>query len=107
MYRFYKKLGQNWNIKSGKSIKSCHLVKILVRLRKKISVLQYIFYLCVMLFVGTGSSCVYPLLACKINSTWNFLALEKCDSNFTYAERNIERNDAKDKVTSKFTIHMH
>ncbi|CAG2201091.1 METT10D [Mytilus edulis] len=41
--------------------------------------------------VGTGGSCVYPLLSARMNK-WRFLATELDDTNFTCAVKNVERN---------------
>ncbi|CAG5136646.1 unnamed protein product [Candidula unifasciata] len=41
--------------------------------------------------VGTGASCVYPLLAAKMNK-WHFLATEADPENVFYANKNVAAN---------------
>jgi 23S rRNA A1618 N6-methylase RlmF len=59
---------------------------------------------------GTGASCIYPLLGCRRNSNWHFLAtgsltialellhtlyslvLDVNEASLAYAEANIKRN---------------
>ncbi|KAK3084835.1 hypothetical protein FSP39_019944 [Pinctada imbricata] len=48
--------------------------------------------------IGTGASCVYPLLGCKLNPSWSFLAVEKCDTNTQYAEKNVSANKMEDRI---------
>ncbi|XP_063396984.1 RNA N6-adenosine-methyltransferase mettl16-like isoform X1 [Mytilus trossulus] len=47
--------------------------------------------------VGTGGSCVYPLLSARMNK-WRFLATELDDTNFTCAVKNVERNQLTDLI---------
>ncbi|XP_060085604.1 RNA N6-adenosine-methyltransferase METTL16-like [Ylistrum balloti] len=51
--------------------------------------------------IGTGSSCIYPLLSCRIHKDWTFLATEVDDKNFMYTQRNIENNGMKERITVK------
>ena len=46
----------------------------------------------VLLFIGTGGSCVYPLLSTSINK-WKFLATEVDDTNYEYAVKNVYKNN--------------
>jgi len=41
--------------------------------------------------IGTGSSCIYPLLAAKVNK-WKYLATEADDENFFHAQKNVDNN---------------
>lgn len=50
--------------------------------------------------IGTGATCVYPLLGCKKNG-WEFLASEVDETNFTIAEKNIQRNKMQEKIKVK------
>ncbi|XP_062617286.1 RNA N6-adenosine-methyltransferase mettl16-like [Saccostrea cucullata] len=50
--------------------------------------------------IGTGASCVYPLLGCKKND-WSFLASEVDETNFTMAEKNVQRNNMENKIKVK------
>ncbi|XP_052801810.1 RNA N6-adenosine-methyltransferase mettl16-like [Mya arenaria] len=47
--------------------------------------------------IGTGSSCIYPLLGCRQNG-WEFLASEVDDQNVYFANKNIQQNDMTDKI---------
>ncbi|KAH6574997.1 hypothetical protein BASA50_010664 [Batrachochytrium salamandrivorans] len=49
--------------------------------------------------IGTGASCIYPLLGCKRNPTWHFLALEIDDRSIEFATNNVNRNKLKDNIT--------
>lgn len=42
--------------------------------------------------IGTGASCIYPLLGASMNS-WYFLATEVDDICFDYATKNVEQNN--------------
>ena len=50
--------------------------------------------------IGTGASCIYPLLGCSLQNheNWSFLALENDSQNFEFAMANIERNDLRDRI---------
>ncbi|XP_057657030.1 U6 small nuclear RNA (adenine-(43)-N(6))-methyltransferase [Diorhabda carinulata] len=47
--------------------------------------------------IGTGASCVYPLIAAKKNK-WQMLASEVDNNNYIYAKNNIEKNDLQDLI---------
>ncbi|XP_077996061.1 RNA N(6)-adenosine-methyltransferase mettl16-like [Glandiceps talaboti] len=47
--------------------------------------------------IGTGASCIYPLLGEVVND-WKFTATETDDLNIKYATENIERNEKNDKI---------
>lgn len=51
--------------------------------------------------IGTGASCIYPLLACKIHSNWNFLALDINERSIEYAKENRNRNNLKNQIKIK------
>lgn len=42
--------------------------------------------------IGTGASCIYPLLAAKKNG-WHMLGVEKDEKCFKHAQENVERNN--------------
>ncbi|EKM82029.1 hypothetical protein AGABI1DRAFT_36131 [Agaricus bisporus var. burnettii JB137-S8] len=48
--------------------------------------------------IGTGASAIYPLLACKLEPSWCFIATEVDNLSFTYAERNIQLNKMEDHI---------
>ncbi|KAM6946056.1 RNA N(6)-adenosine-methyltransferase mettl16 [Aplochiton taeniatus] len=47
--------------------------------------------------IGTGASCIYPLLGASMNS-WHFLATEVDDICFDYATRNVQQNKLSDLI---------
>ncbi|CAG9813635.1 unnamed protein product [Phaedon cochleariae] len=47
--------------------------------------------------IGTGASCVYPLLAAKKNK-WSMVATEVDKESISYARKNIERNNMQDLI---------
>ncbi|XP_026154433.1 RNA N(6)-adenosine-methyltransferase mettl16 [Mastacembelus armatus] len=47
--------------------------------------------------IGTGASCIYPLLGATMNS-WYFLATEVDDICFNYATKNVEQNNLSDLI---------
>lgn len=49
---------------------------------------------------GTGACCIYPILAVSLNP-WHFLATEADEVNFTYAKKNLERNNLTDRITGQ------
>ncbi|KAI9096929.1 hypothetical protein DFS34DRAFT_581020, partial [Phlyctochytrium arcticum] len=48
--------------------------------------------------VGTGASCIYPLLACRRNPSWKMLALDIDERTLSYAQDNINRNNLSSRV---------
>ncbi|KAI8903437.1 hypothetical protein DFJ77DRAFT_444257 [Powellomyces hirtus] len=48
--------------------------------------------------IGTGASCIYPLLACRKNETWKMLALDIDPRSISYATANIALNKMHDRV---------
>ncbi|KAK0194490.1 hypothetical protein F5146DRAFT_926534 [Armillaria mellea] len=48
--------------------------------------------------IGTGASAIYPLLACKLESDWSFVATELDDASFQLAESNTSRNHLGNRV---------
>ncbi|XP_062887904.1 RNA N6-adenosine-methyltransferase mettl16 [Mobula hypostoma] len=47
--------------------------------------------------IGTGASCIYPLLGATMNG-WFFLATEVDDMCFDYAMKNVEQNNLSDLI---------
>nr|XP_058902710.1 RNA N6-adenosine-methyltransferase METTL16 isoform X3 [Kogia breviceps] len=47
--------------------------------------------------IGTGASCIYPLLGTTLNG-WYFLATEVDDMCFNYAKKNVEQNNLSDLI---------
>ena len=50
--------------------------------------------------LGTGASCIYPLLGASMNG-WYFLATEVDDICFDYARKNVEQNHLSDLIKGK------
>ncbi|OUM64583.1 hypothetical protein PIROE2DRAFT_42391 [Piromyces sp. E2] len=48
--------------------------------------------------IGTGASCIYPLLACKLHPEWKFEALELNERSYEYAKDNVSRNNMKNQI---------
>ncbi|KAM3875239.1 RNA N(6)-adenosine-methyltransferase mettl16 [Diretmus argenteus] len=53
--------------------------------------------LCKGIDIGTGASCIYPLLGATMNG-WYFLATEVDDICFDYATKNVEQNNLSDLI---------
>uniref|UniRef100_G3U5Q4 U6 small nuclear RNA (adenine-(43)-N(6))-methyltransferase n=1 Tax=Loxodonta africana TaxID=9785 RepID=G3U5Q4_LOXAF len=50
--------------------------------------------------IGTGASCIYPLLGATLNG-WYFLATEVDDICFNYAKKNVEQNNLSDLIKAQ------
>ncbi|EFW17460.1 hypothetical protein CPSG_05903 [Coccidioides posadasii str. Silveira] len=48
--------------------------------------------------IGTGASCIYPLLACAQRPKWMFVATDINDKNFQYAQENVKRNNLQSRI---------
>ncbi|KAF9022235.1 S-adenosyl-L-methionine dependent methyltransferase [Hymenopellis radicata] len=42
--------------------------------------------------IGTGASSIYPLLGCKLDPSWTFLATELDERSLQYAQANVSQN---------------
>ncbi|CAL1707924.1 unnamed protein product [Somion occarium] len=49
--------------------------------------------------IGTGASAIYPLLGCRTNATWMFVATDIDELSLKYAKMNIENNNLSDRIT--------
>ncbi|KAI5301291.1 hypothetical protein KEM55_006094 [Ascosphaera atra] len=49
--------------------------------------------------VGTGASCIYPLLGCATSPGWKFTATEIDGRNYESATRNVKLNDLESRIT--------
>ena len=54
-------------------------------------------------FLGTGASCVYPLLGTRING-WKFCASEVDDVSYRYACDNIKRNNLEENIHGRKSL---
>ncbi|KAJ7031987.1 S-adenosyl-L-methionine dependent methyltransferase [Mycena alexandri] len=48
--------------------------------------------------IGTGASAIYPLLSCKLNPTWAFVATDVDELSLTTARSNVERNGLAERI---------
>ncbi|KAF9880107.1 hypothetical protein CkaCkLH20_02061 [Colletotrichum karsti] len=48
--------------------------------------------------IGTGASCIYPLLGCT-QRRWSFFATDIDDKSISYAKRNIDRNNLQNRIS--------
>ncbi|KAG7221049.1 hypothetical protein INR49_017717, partial [Caranx melampygus] len=55
--------------------------------------------------IGTGASCIYPLLGATMNG-WYFLATEVDDICFDYATKNVEQNNLSELIKEQFHHEM-
>lgn len=53
--------------------------------------------------IGTGASCIYPLLAAKLHG-WSMLATEVDRDSVTLAKGNVERNSLQSFITGTYMI---
>ena len=65
----------------------------LPRVIKSVSFNYFFFFLP----LGSGASCIYPLLGAKLNN-WHFLATEVDESSVSYARENIKCNGLENKI---------
>lgn len=57
------------------------------------------------MLLGSGASCIYPLLGAKLNN-WHFLATEVDDSSASYAKENVKRNGLESNISGKGNINV-
>jgi len=57
-------------------------------------------FLCDLSLIGTGASCIYPLLGAKLNS-WQFIATDADATNVDYATANVLRNNLADNIKGR------
>ncbi|KAG1750352.1 S-adenosyl-L-methionine dependent methyltransferase [Suillus paluster] len=48
--------------------------------------------------IGTGASAIYPLLACRIQPTWNFIATDIDGRSVQFAQQNITQNSMESRI---------
>ncbi|KAI9739151.1 MAG: hypothetical protein M1834_007364 [Cirrosporium novae-zelandiae] len=48
--------------------------------------------------IGTGASCIYPLLGCSLRSKWRFVATELDEKSLECASSNIRQNNLKSRI---------
>ncbi|KAL6719793.1 hypothetical protein ACLMJK_001714 [Lecanora helva] len=53
--------------------------------------------------IGTGASCIYPLLGCSQRPRWRFAVTDIDEQNMESAKRNIVRNNLKSRIRPQLT----
>lgn len=48
--------------------------------------------------IGTGASCIFPILCCHRNPSWSFVGVEPDEKSYKSAYDNVERNFMQDKI---------
>ncbi|PPQ72405.1 hypothetical protein CVT26_003798 [Gymnopilus dilepis] len=48
--------------------------------------------------IGTGSTAIYPLLACKLEPSWEMVGTELDDFSYEYALKNVESNNLQSSI---------
>ncbi len=48
--------------------------------------------------IGTGASCIYPLLACRQRPNWKLVGTEIDNKSFSYAQHNVEANGLESRI---------
>lgn len=48
--------------------------------------------------IGTGASCIFPILCCHRNPSWSFVGVEPDAISYRYACDNVARNFMRDKI---------
>lgn len=48
--------------------------------------------------IGTGASCIYPLLGCRLHSNWKFIATDIDDESLEWAMDNVDNNMLSDRI---------
>lgn len=51
--------------------------------------------------LGTGASCVFPLVSARTNDDWHFLATELDDYSLVCARQNCESNNLSNRITGE------
>ena len=51
-----------------------------------------------LIYRGTGASCIYPLLGCRLHPSWDFLATDIYAPSIEYAQANVNRNHLQDRI---------
>ncbi|KAF9951086.1 hypothetical protein BGZ70_001127 [Mortierella alpina] len=49
--------------------------------------------------IGTGASCIYPLLGCTRNKNWRMVATDIDDRSILFASENVTRNRLQERIT--------
>lgn len=48
--------------------------------------------------IGTGASCIFPILSCHRNPTWSFLGVEADAKSYSIAAENVRKNFMDDRI---------
>ena len=52
--------------------------------------------------IGTGASCIFPLLGCRLRSNWNFVGTELDSQSAIAASQNVNRNLLQHRISGQF-----
>ncbi len=52
--------------------------------------------------IGCGTSCIYALILCKLNSSWEMLVSDIDDVNIEYSLKNVCQNQLDDRIKGNF-----
>lgn len=48
--------------------------------------------------IGTGASCIFPILSCHRNPTWSFIGVEADEKSYQVALENVQKNFMEDRI---------
>uniref|UniRef100_A0A6G1SP69 U6 snRNA m(6)A methyltransferase n=1 Tax=Aceria tosichella TaxID=561515 RepID=A0A6G1SP69_9ACAR len=48
--------------------------------------------------IGTGASCIFPILSCHRNPSWSFIGVEADQKSFSVAVENVQKNFMDDRI---------
>ncbi|OLL25322.1 putative methyltransferase-like protein [Neolecta irregularis DAH-3] len=54
--------------------------------------------------IGAGSTCIYPILACKTRPKWKVYGTDIDEKSYNYAVANVERNHLESQIKLLFTL---
>lgn len=49
--------------------------------------------------IGTGASCIFPILSCHRNPTWSFIGVEADTKSYAVALENVQKNFMDDRIS--------
>mmetsp|Transcript_21943 Transcript_21943/g.26725 ORF Transcript_21943/g.26725 Transcript_21943/m.26725 type:complete len:252 (-) Transcript_21943:773-1528(-) len=57
--------------------------------------------------IGTGASCIFPLIACSLHKSWTFTGTDIDKNSLQSAEKNLVQNDMSERVLLQLTDKAH
>ena len=67
-------------------------------------IITFCYVILIIGIIGSGASCIYPLLGAKLNN-WHFLATEVDGSSASHAKENVKHNNLESNISGKGNIH--